>query len=80
MSSMVTLSLVTSAGALDISFVPDGTRGYEDLARGQLEIAYGDRLVPVARLEDVIPSKEAAWREKDFLVLPALRAHLRRQS
>ncbi len=80
MSSMVTLTLVTSAGPLDISFVPDGTGGYKDLARSHLEIAYGDRLVPVASLEDVIRSKEATGREKDFLVLPALRAHLRRQS
>ena len=71
------LTLITSAGPLDVAVTPDGTTGYDDLRQASVEIAYGGRSVPVAALEDVIRSKEAAGREKDLLVLPALRAHLR---
>lgn len=79
LQSMITLTLVTSAGPLDISVIPDGTGGYEDLAARQQRILYDNRRIPVASLEDVIRSKEAAGREKDLLVLPALREHLRRR-
>jgi hypothetical protein len=75
LSTMQVLTLVTTAGPLDISMTPQGTAGYEDLHRAQVSIAYGDRVVPVAALEDVIRSKEAAGREKDLKVLPALQAH-----
>lgn len=80
LGSMVTLTMVTDAGPLDVSLIPDGTEGYDDLVADRVEITFGDRVVPVASLEDVLRSKEAAGREKDFLVIPALRAHLRRQS
>ncbi len=76
LSTMQVLTLVTTAGPLDISMVPQGTEGYPDLRRAQVSIAHGDRVVPVAALEDVIRSKEAAGREKDLKVLPALQAHL----
>lgn len=79
LASMVTLTLTTVAGPLDLSFVPDGTEGYDDLEKNSRELPHGDRLVPVASLEDIIRSKEAAGREKDLLVIPALRAHLRRR-
>lgn len=75
---MVTITLVTSAGPFDISMVPDGTDGYEDLVVGSRLIRYGNHDVRVASLEDVIRSKEAVGRPKDVLVIPALRAHLRR--
>lgn len=75
---MDTITLVTSAGPFDISMVPDGTAGYEDLVVGSELIRYGNRGVPVASLEDVIRSKEAVGRPKDLLTIPALRAHLRR--
>jgi hypothetical protein len=77
LSQLSVLTLVTTAGPLDISVTPDGTAGYPDLSRGSVDISYSGRHVPVASLEDVIRSKEAAGREKDLLVLPALRAHLR---
>ena len=77
LASMVTVTLTTVAGPLDLSFVPDGTEGYDDLAENSQELAYEERLVPVASLEDIVRSKEAAGREKDLLVIPALRAHLR---
>ena len=78
LAQMTTLTLVTSAGPLDISTLPDGTTGYDDLATNREHIRYGDHLVPVASLADVIRSKEAAGRPKDLTVIPALRAHLRR--
>jgi hypothetical protein len=78
LKSMVTLALVTDAGPLDISLMPDGTEGYDDL--GRVDISFGGRTVPVASLEDVLRSKEAAGREKDLLVIPAIQAHLRRRS
>lgn len=77
LATMVSVALTTSAGPLDVSLVPDGTDGYDDLETNRVELRYGDTLVPVAALADIIRSKEAAGRTKDLLVLPALRAHLR---
>lgn len=78
LSQMVTVTLTTLGGPLDIAMRPDGTEGFDDLAASRELLPYGDRTVPVASLADVIRSKEAAGREKDLLVIPALRAHLRR--
>jgi hypothetical protein len=78
LSEMVTVTLTTVAGPLDIALRPDGTGGFDDLVGNRAMLVYGDRTVPVAGLADVIRSKEAAGREKDLLVIPALRAHLRR--
>ena len=63
-----------------MSLIPDGTEGYQDLVAQHVELPFQERTVRVASLEDVIRSKEAAGREKDIRVLPALRAHLRRLS
>lgn len=79
LAGLVTAAFVTNAGPLDLSFVPDGTEGFEDLARSRATIDYEGRAVSVASLEDVLRSKEAAGREKDLLVIPAIRAHLRRR-
>ncbi|MHC4991875.1 MAG: hypothetical protein ACYTGC_12935 [Planctomycetota bacterium] len=75
------LNLTTSAGDLDLTFQPSGTRGYADLRRGavEIEIADGVRIL-VASLADIIRSKEAADREKDRLALPRLRRLLDRIS
>lgn len=78
--SMVTATFATTAGPLDISLIPDGTTGYEDLLRSREVLLFHDYSIPVASLADVIRSKEAAGREKDLLVLPALREHLRRRA
>jgi hypothetical protein len=65
-------NLTTPYGEFDLSFVPSGTEGYDDLSRRSHTIeAYGE-LVPVADLEDIIRSKEAAGRPKDILHLPIL--------
>ena len=64
--------MTTPYGEFDISFAPSGTEGYEDLARHALVIESYGQLVPVADLDDVIRSKEAAGRPKDILHLPIL--------
>lgn len=66
-------NLITNRGRLDISFVPDGTTGYADLARSALSIAIRGADVQVADLADVIRSKQAANRPKDQRVLMTLR-------
>jgi hypothetical protein len=66
-------NLVTRFGRLDISFVPSGTHGYEDLHRDAARLEILGSEVEVAALADVIRSKEAADRPKDRLVLPVLR-------
>lgn len=66
-------NLATRFGGLDITFVPSGTRGYSDLAHRATALDLGGVTVHVAALADIVRSKEAAGREKDNLVLPALR-------
>ena len=66
-------NLVTDLGDLDITFVPSGTRGYDDLVRDVEEIPVEGIVVPVASLADVVRSKEAAGRPRDQAALPALR-------
>jgi hypothetical protein len=66
-------NLVTSHGDLDISFVPNGTTGYADLATDAAEVEVFGLVVPVASLADIIRSKQAANRPKDQRVLPTLR-------
>ena len=74
-----TWTYVTKHGNLDVALLPDGTRGYEDLRRAATwERITDDLEVSVAALSDVIRSKEAAGREKDRVVLPALRQVLER--
>ena len=65
-------NLTSPHGEFDISFVPSGTEGYEDLARRAHIIESHGESVPVADLEDVIRSKEAAGRPKDIVHLPIL--------
>jgi hypothetical protein len=79
LASLGVVTLWTDAGALDIAMVPDGTSGYADLYGSSTIADYEGRPVPIASLADIIRSKEAAGREKDLRVLPALRAHMKRQ-
>ncbi len=66
-------NLMTRYGALDLTLVPSGTTGFDDLRRDAVEINIRETRVVVASLADIIRSKEAANREKDRLVLPTLR-------
>lgn len=70
---LVVLNLTTRWGDLDLSFAPAGTDGYADLKVGALMVSIGPLQVPVAALEDVIRSKEAANRPKDHRTLPVLK-------
>jgi hypothetical protein len=66
-------NLITRYGRFDISFVPSGTEGYEDLRRGAVEIDLDGEPALVASVIDIIRSKEAAGRPKDRRGLIALR-------
>jgi hypothetical protein len=66
-------NLSTVHGDLDISMVPSGTFGFEDLSRDATTIVLRGLEVRVASLVDVIRSKEAAGRPMDALTLPTLR-------
>lgn len=66
-------NLTTPYGDLDISMVPTGTEGYDDLVLSATdESAFGTRIV-IAALADIIRSKQAANRPKDQRALPVLR-------
>lgn len=74
LAAMAMVDLLTPFGALDISFQPAGTAGYQDLVRDATEFEIAGTKVPVASLSDVIRSKEAANRPKDHQTLSTLRA------
>jgi hypothetical protein len=73
LSGVALLNLVTRVGDLDLSFTPAGTAGYAELAARATRVPIHGVTVPVAALEDVIRSKEAANRAKDLRALPVLR-------
>jgi len=67
-------NLVTSAGRLDLAFLPAGTKGYEDLAKGAERFeAFGVQFL-AASLDDIIRSKAATGRAKDDDDVVILRA------
>lgn len=70
------LNLATDAGPLDLTIMPQGTTGYAGLVQNASDLEINGLVVPTAALEDVLESKEAAGREKDFKTIPAIRAHL----
>jgi len=69
-------NLTCKFGELDISFKPSGTDGYDDLVRTALQVDVRGEQMPVASLADIIRSKEAAGRPKDFTALAALQERL----
>jgi hypothetical protein len=74
LSRATTWNLVTSAGRLDIVFLPAGTKGYADLAKDAERFeAFGVRFL-AASLDDIIRSKEATGRLKDHDDVVILRA------
>jgi hypothetical protein len=72
-------NLVTTAGRLDVAFVPSGTTGYADLIRNAVSFDVFGAKLDVASLEDIIRSKEAADRPQDRQDVVILRAMLRRR-
>lgn len=73
-------NLTTVAGDLDLSFVPAGTQGFDDLRRDAITMDLDGGPVAVACLADVVRSKEAAGRPKDRVALPVLRRLLEEQA
>ena len=72
-------NLVTAAGRVDVSFQPAGTDGYDDLARGAVQYDVFGTVLQVARLEDIVRSKEAANRPKDRQDVLILKEMIRNQ-
>lgn len=81
LSRAITWNLVTNAGRLDIAFLPAGTKGYKDLARGAERFeAFGVRFL-ASSLDDIIRSKAATGRAKDeddVVILRALKRGAKR--
>lgn len=73
-------NLITDAGRLDLAFKPSGTEGYDDLTRLAVPFVIYDHEVRVARLEDIIRSKEAANRPQDRQDVEVMKEMLKRLS
>ncbi len=73
-------NLTTKFGNLDITTMPAGTTGFDDLRRDALTITLGGAEIAVASLADVVRSKGAAGRDKDQRALPVLRELLAEQT
>jgi hypothetical protein len=67
------LAFMTSAGPLDIVFVPRGTQGYDDLRREASTEAVFEERVRISSIDDVIRMKDARGMPKDRLVVDLLR-------
>lgn len=74
LAAVSVLNLVTRLGELDLVMKPAGHADYAQLASRSLTVRLHDVLVPLASLDDIIASKEAAGRLKDRSALPVLRA------
>jgi hypothetical protein len=72
LSRVSLLNLETDAGDLDVSFIPSGTGGYDDLAAHVARFDLDGVVAPTAGLLDIIRSKTAANRPKDQASLPVL--------
>ena len=72
-------NLVTDAGRLDLAFVPSGTEGFDDLARGAVRFDVFGTTILAASLPDIIRSKEAAGRPQDLDDVMVMREMLRRR-
>lgn len=72
LSRVSLLNLETDAGDLDVTFLPTGTGGYDDLAAHIARFDLDGVVAPTAALLDIIRSKTAANRPKDQSSLPVL--------
>lgn len=72
-------NLVTAAGRLDVIFAPSGTGGYDDLVANAVRFRVFGSELWVARLEDILRSKEAADRPQDRQDALVIREMLRRE-
>ncbi len=74
LARMAMVNCTTRYGDFDISFVPAGTNGYDDLVEHAVHFDIDGVAVKVASLADIIRSKETANRPKDHRTLPILYA------
>ncbi len=74
LAHITVLNLVTRAGDLDIALHPAGIETFADWDAHAIDIVVLGVPVRVARLDEIIRSKEAAGRDKDRITLPLLRA------
>ncbi len=72
-------NLVTSAGRLDVVFLPAGTEGFEDLRRAAVRFEVFGAELFAASLPDIIRSKQAADRPQDRQDVVVLRELSRRR-
>jgi hypothetical protein len=79
LAGSVCWNLTTRYGDLALSFSPAGTDGYPDVARRAVTVVVSGVPIPVASLEDIVRSKNAANRDKDRRALPVLRELLAQQ-
>ena len=69
------LTVVGSRVPVDVSFEHiAGGLGFDSVKSRANRISLGPEVALVAALQDVIASKEAAGRDKDYAALPILRA------
>ncbi|HEV2755596.1 MAG TPA: hypothetical protein VG318_07450 [Actinomycetota bacterium] len=78
-TGMTTMTFMTRLGPFDVCFLPDGTDGYDDLARDARTVEFEGVSTPVASLDDIVRSKMAARREKDAAHLVILAEEIRRR-
>lgn len=74
LARLTMLNLVTRAGDLDIALHPAGITTFADWDAHAIDLVVLGVPVRVARLDEIIRSKEAAGRDKDRVTLPLLRA------
>ena len=72
-------NLVSSAGRIDIAFVPSGTTGYDDLIIDVVAFEVFGVMLHVASLKDIVRSKEASDRPQDRQDVIILREMPRRR-
>lgn len=80
LTGQVNLAFVTRHGPLDVALLPDGTGGYEDLAKHatRRRVAQTRIAARVASADDILRSKMAADRAKDRDVLQQMRSDFER--
>lgn len=74
LAAVSVLNLTTRLGELDLVMAPAGGADYALLVSRAVTVELHGVAVPLASLDDVISSKEAADRPKDRVALPILRA------
>jgi len=72
LSRVALLNLETEAGDVDVTFLPSGTNGYDELSAHAATFDLDGVAAPTAALLDIIRSKTAANRPKDQASLPVL--------